>query len=60
MLRPVTRARKACLTQPLGPRSRAMPEVIVSGSIRRPGASAAESLGGVVGGVGGVAAWWAA
>src|SRR5215211_1891287 len=33
MLRPVTRARNARLTQPLGPRSRARPDDAVSGGV---------------------------
>ena len=55
MLRPRTLARNACLTQPLGPFSRAMPETIVSGSTPPPGAASAASavVGGFVGGVGG-------
>src|SRR5215216_658055 len=35
MPRPRTRARNVCLTQPLGPSSRAWPDAIVSGSVPR-------------------------
>ena len=49
MLRPRTRARNAVLTQPLGPRSTARPDTIVSGSTPLSGGVGVE-FGGVAGG----------